>query len=337
MIWYDTIEQNNLTLHLKPISIRDLFYFQYSPATIFYINNDKIFQEIYKKDSPINKEALSFIIKKTDGNIFIDSHEYEQIKSHQQENLRKTIRSISMSKNSKNIKRLINLLSLNLKYLYQNPQSDDQLNLQYQSIISTFNLVFENEEILPFLFQEIYNQQHYYIINQPLISSLNLIRFLLKQNFYNKKEMESLFITSYFKDIGMSSIPFENYEGVIKTEREKKIFSNHPNVSVKYLFGRLPLNLSNLNIIKHHHVYHSLINKDLKQIKSENNESIILGFETLLVSVMDIIAGMTNKRPFRETKSLFESLIVIKKIMIKDYPKEFTVLVNFFKRFFVKR
>jgi len=337
MIWYDTIEQNNLTLHLLPISIRDLFYFQYSPATIFYLNKERVFQEIYKKNSPINKESLSFIIKKTDGNIFIDSFEYEKIKSLQQENLRKTIRSISMSKNSKNIKRLINLLSLNLKYLYQNPQSDDQLNLQYQSIISTFNLILESPDILPFLYQEIYKQKHYYIITQPLISSLSLLSLLLKQNFYNKKEMENLFITSYFKDIGMSSIPFENYEGLLQTEREKKLFSNHPNVSVKYLFGRLPLNLNNLNIIKHHHSYHSLVNKDLRQIKEQSNESIILGFETLLVSVMDIIAGMTSNRPFRETKTLFESLIVIKKIMIKDYPKEFTVLVNFFKKFFAKK
>ena len=337
MIWYDTIEQNNLTLHLLPISIRDLFYFQYSPATIFYLNKERVFQEIYKKNSPINKESLSFIIKKTDGNIFIDSFEYEKIKSLQQENLRKTIRSISMSKNSKNIKRLINLLSLNLKYLYQNPQSDDQLNLQYQSIISTFNLILESPDILPFLYQEIYKQKHYYIITQPLTSSLSLLSLLLKQNFYNKKEMENLFITSYFKDIGMSSIPFENYEGLLQTEREKKLFSNHPNVSVKYLFGRLPLNLNNLNIIKHHHSYHSLVNKDLRQIKEQSNESIILGFETLLVSVMDIIAGMTSNRPFRETKTLFESLIVIKKIMIKDYPKEFTVLVNFFKKFFAKK
>ena len=124
---------------------------------------------------------------------------------------------------------------------------------------------------------------------------------------------------------------------LLQTEREKKLFSNHPNVSVKYLFGRLPLNLNNLNIIKHHHSYHSLVNKDLRQIKEQNNESIILGFETLLVSVMDIIAGMTSNRPFRETKTLFESLIVIKKIMIKDYPKEFTVLVNFFKKFFAKK
>lgn len=337
MIWYDTIEQNNLTLHLLPISIRDLFYFQFSPATIFYINKEKIFQEIYKKNSPINRESLNFIIKKTDGNIFIDSYEYEEIKILQQENLRKTIRSISMSKNSKNIKKLINLLSLNLKYLYQNPQSDTQLNLQYQSIISTFNLIIENEDVIPFIIQETYKQKHYYIITQPFISSLNLLSFLLKQNFYNKKEMENLFITSYFKDIGMSSIPFESYQGIIKTEREKKLFSNHPNISVKYLFGRLPLNLNSLNIIKYHHSYHSLIDKDLEEIKQKSNESIILGFETLLVSVMDIIAGMTSNRPFRETKSLFESLIVIKKIMIKDYPKEFTVLVNFFKRFFARK
>ncbi|MBG08774.1 MAG: hypothetical protein CME68_08450 [Halobacteriovoraceae bacterium] len=337
MIWYDTIEQNNLTLHLKPISIRDLFYFQYSPATIFYVNKEKVFQEVYKKNSPINREALSFIIKKTDGNIFIDSSDYEEVINLQQGNLRKTIRSISMSKSLKNIKKLINLLSLNLKYLYQNPQSDNQLNLQYQSIISTFNLIIENEDVIPFLFQEIYKQKHYYIITQPFISSLNLLSFLLKQKFYNKKEMENLFVTSYFKDIGMSSIPFENYEGLIQTEREKKLFSNHPNVSVKYLFGRLPLNLNNLNIIKHHHSYHSLVNKDLREIKNQNNESIILGFETLLVSVMDIIAGMTSNRPFRETKSLFESLIVIKKVMIKDYPKEFTILVNFFKRFFAKK
>ena len=59
--------------------------------------------------------------------------------------------------------------------------------------------------------------------------------------------------------------------------------------------------------------------------------------KTQKLLALDWVHPMTSKRPFRETKSLFESLIVIKKIMIKDYPKEFTVLVNFFKRFFVKR
>ena len=64
----------------------------------------------------------------------------------------------------------------------------------------------------------------------------------------------------------MSSIPFEKFEGSIQTDRERLLFLNHPNISVKYLFGRLPLSLNSLNIIKHHHSYHSLIEKNSKLI-----------------------------------------------------------------------
>ena len=129
----------------------------------------------------------------------INSLDYEKLKSYQKENLRKTIRAISMSKSNKNIKKLINLLSLNLKYLYQNPQSDSQLILQYQSIVSTFNLLIENEDIIPYFYQEILRQKHYYIINQPLISSIILFNFLIKQSFYNRKEIENFLLQVILK------------------------------------------------------------------------------------------------------------------------------------------
>ena len=236
-----------------------------------------------------------------------------------------------MEKSPKAVRKLINLLSINLNYLYERPNSDELLILQYQSILNLFNFLQDNPNYLKVIYEEILNQGHHYIINQPLISSIFLFGFLKSNQFYSKKEMETLFVTSYFKDLGMASIPSEKYNGPIKTKKDQFLFSNHPNSSVKYLIGRIPLGSNYLNIIKFHHFHHSLIsNKNYYK----NNENIIIGFETNIISIMDIISAMISKRPFRSQLTLFESLIVAKKIMIRDFPKEFSYLVNFFKDFF---
>ena len=236
-----------------------------------------------------------------------------------------------MEKSPKAIRKLINLLSINLNYLYENPNSDELLTLQYQSILNLFNFLQENTNYLKLIYEEIVNQAHHYIINQPLISSLFLFGFLKSNQFYSKKEMETLFIASYFKDLGMASIPSEKFDGPIKTKKDQLLFSNHSNCSVKYLIGRIPLGTNYLNIIKFHHFHHSLVSDNKLE---KNNENVIIGFETNIISIMDIISAMISKRPFRSQLTLFESLIVAKKIMIRDFPKEFSYLVIFFKDFF---
>jgi hypothetical protein len=330
MIWLDTLEQNSLTLQLTSISIRELFYLNQSPCSIFLFTEEKIFKEVLRKGDLINRDSLALLVKNGRGRVFITYDDHENIKEKQQENLRKIIRSLSMEKSSKTLRRLVNLLSINLHYLYENPSSDQFLLLQYQSIINVFNFLMENTNYIQLLYNETQKQGHHYIINQPFISSIFLLGFLISTQFYNKKEMETLFLTSYFKDIGMATIPSDKYENQIKTKKDQLLFLHHPNASIKYLFGRIPLSANYLNIIKFHHFHHSLINN--KAI-TPTNENIIIGFETTLISIMDIIAAMTSQRPFRASLSLFESLVISKKIMINDFPKEFSYLVNFFKNF----
>ncbi|MEE2744933.1 MAG: hypothetical protein VYD54_13555 [Bdellovibrionota bacterium] len=331
MIWFDTLEQNHLNLQLTSISIRELFYLAQSPCSLYLFTEEKVFKEAIRKDDLINRESLSLLIKNGRGQVFISYTDYERLKESQQDNLRKTIRSLSMEKSPKAIRKLINLLSINLNYLYENPNSDELLTLQYQSILNLFNFLQENTNYLKLIYEEIVNQAHHYIINQPLISSLFLFGFLKNNQFYSKKEMETLFIASYFKDLGMASIPSEKFDGPIKTKKDQLLFSNHPNSSVKYLIGRIPLGTNYLNIIKFHHFHHSLVSDNKLE---KNNENVIIGFETNIISIMDIISAMISKRPFRSQLTLFESLIVAKKIMIRDFPKEFSYLVNFFKDFF---
>ena len=152
---------------------------------------------------------------------------------------------------------------------------------------------------------------------------------------YSDSEIENLFITSYFKDIGMSSIPAEKYDRDELTDKEKALLSGHAAHSVQILKGRLPLSPNHLNIILHHHSFSLLTNDlhlDLKQ--KEREGELIAGFETMLVTVMDVISAMITGRPFRPPTKLFESLDLIKILIADQYPQEFRLIVSFFKSFF---
>ena len=59
-----------------------------------------------------------------------------------------------------------------------------------------------------------------------------------------------------------------------------------------------------------------------------------MGIESTLVAVFDIIVAMTSKRPFRNERSMYHTLEVVKRLMIDDYPQEFRALVIFLKQFY---
>ena len=83
------------------------------------------------------------------------------------------------------------------------------------------------------------------------------------------------------------------------------------------------------------------MNDKIKNIASRNHHSeeqeIVFGIESTLVSVFDIFVAMTSDRPYRKGMSHYKALEVIKKVMADEYPQEFKALVIFFKQFFKKR
>lgn len=80
------------------------------------------------------------------------------------------------------------------------------------------------------------------------------------------------------------------------------------------------------------------MNDRIKNIASKNHphdeQEIIYGIESTLVSVFDIFVAMTSDRPYRKGMTHYKALEVIKKIMADDYPQEFKALVIFLKQFF---
>jgi hypothetical protein len=130
-------------------------------------------------------------------------------------------------------------------------------------------------------------------------------------------------------------IPDAKYDVKNPSERDQDMFADHANFSFDLLEGRLPISKNNLTIIKYHH----FLNDKMKNIVGKNPEitrepDLILGFESTLVAVFDILVAMTSDRPYRRGMPLYQALEVIKKLMADDYPQEFKALVIFLKNFY---
>ena len=149
---------------------------------------------------------------------------------------------------------------------------------------------------------------------------------------YIDKDIELFFLTSYFKDIGMSAVPVEKYNDEHLTDDDKLLLASHPQLSVNILKGRVPLPPNHLKIIENHHIYSTLTNQ--MNLSSKDDPNNIFGFETMMISVMDTVAAMTTDRPFRKAESLYKSLDLIRLLIGDKYPQEFKLIVFYFKNFF---
>jgi len=328
---FDAIERNNLSFHLTPITIRDLFYLDKCPCDIYghYNGRFKIMLEDGMKLLPV---SLKKLIDDDQVHLFIYENALKSLIKKQQDNLVHSSRSMSIGNLKENAIKLLNLLTLNMNYLYQFPYNDEYLKLQYQSIKVLGNFLINNLEMHKTLYQDYIKQKHYYIFSQPMLSSLFLVGVLKASKIYSEREIENLFVTSYFKDIGMSSIPSEKFQIDLLDDDDKFLLSSHAEQSVKILQGRLSLTSNYFKIIEHHHAY-SAMGRGLIDNSIEDSEFII-GFETMIVSIMDIIAAMISERPYRTETKLFDALELIKFIIADQHPREFKIIVYYFKKFF---
>lgn len=328
---FDIIEQNSLTFKLTPISFREIFFITEAPCDI-YAQLDGLLKIVLHKKAEISSPILKELLQKKLVNLFVIQEERIHLKIAQQANLTSVTRSLSIGDPLEKARLQTNLLTLNMGYLYEDPTDDNNLNLQVQSAKNLAIFLFNKPQIHEALYKEFIKQGHHYIFAQPFLSTLFLLGVMKNSRLYIDKDIELFFLTSYFKDIGMSAIPVEKYNNDQLTDEDKKLLASHPQLSVNIIKGRVPLPPNHLKIIENHHIYSTLTNQ--MNLSSKDDPNNIYGFETMMISVMDTVAAMITDRPFRKAESLYKSLDLIRLLIGEQYPQEFKLIVFYFKHFF---
>ena len=332
---FDILTDNSLGLKLEAISIRELFYIGNAPCNVYVYEKQK-FKPILTFGKMIDVQLLKDLLKNNMLKIFVPKVErYKIIETHQQV-LTKLTRSLSMGVNINNVKKQLNVLTITLQHLYEDPTNDDILTTQFQGIKNLFKFLIEHPENHYELYIEYAKSKHHFIFSQPMFSSIFLTGILKNSHLFSLREMENLFIASYFKDVGMSAIPYEKYDQVKLSKRDRKSFLNHPENSIKILTGRIPLSYNFFKIIEAHHFLSILKSEMINDEEPESEDQLIIGSETILVIALDIFAALISERPYRKAVSLFEALEILKDQIGNQYPREFKLIVNYFKIFFAQ-
>lgn len=327
------LRQNSLALNLRPVFIGQLALLEVMDSEA-YAYKDGSFEIALKKNGQITPEFLKNYSKNCSKEIYISELDFNNVQKKIGEQLLKLTRSQSIGDALRNSSRQANLLSLQMANLYDNPFDDELLKNQYQSSKNFSSLLFNNKEIHSSLYNRYQKQNHHYIIGQPFLSSMLLLSFIQHTKMFNEKEIQNLFLTSYFKDIGKSFIPREKFETQNLEFSDKQIFGEHSDRSVEILQGRLPLNKTQLNIIKNHHFLNHIVQAKILGRKVDLENNFLTGVESALLSSIDILVAMTSQRPYREPISYFKALEFLKLVLQDEYPTEFKSLVLFLKRFF---
>ncbi len=324
---FNLFEQSFLNSKLIPLSIRELLHVHSAPCDLYkFENGDYVI--FIPKGQDILRSDLKKLIEKGTFHFYIEYQEIKTFQTAHQDNLRKITRSLSVGDPLKNSQRQMSLLTINMGHLFKDPVNDTALDLQYQSAFNLVNFLLDNEKYIHFIFKDFSKQKHHYTLSQPLLSSLMLCSFLQFTHHFSDREIKMLFLTSYFKDIGMSLLPTDTFEKENLDESERKLVKDHSVHSINILQGRVPLNPSYFNIIGNHHSF-SMINPNGRQ-------ELVEGIETLFVVMMDMFVAMISKRPYRAGMTVYEALTKLSTVYGKDYPREFKVFVQFIQRFFSK-
>ena len=85
-----------------------------------------------------------------------------------------------------------------------------------------------------------------------------------------------------------------------------------------------------MRIIEFHHAYAGIT----AEYTNPQLDQQILGFETMIISMMDIIAAMITPRPYRSALPIYDALHLVKYLIADQYPSEFRMMVGHFHQFF---
>jgi hypothetical protein len=328
------INHSSIALKLKAINVTRLALVG-SLKNAAFAHFDGEFIQVLRGNEIISSEYIRQHALKHGPIIFISSEDAADIDEKLKEQLIKLTRSLSVGDPLKNGRRHGNLLTLQMSNLYDDPFNDQALATQYQSAQNFFNLMIKNKNIHKKVFEHVAGTPHHYTVSQPLLSSILLLSFLQHSKMFSKRELENLFLTSYFKDIGMSLIPREKFELADLTSDEKQLFDEHAKNSMKILESRINLNRNYLRLIENHHFLNHKIRAKIHGIEMPKDD-LLHGLDSTLLSAMDILVAMISPRPYREATSVFDGLDLLKKVLSDEYPQEFKSLVLFVRQFFKK-
>lgn len=327
------LEQHRLSLKLKPISVGQLSITD-ALGHAAYSFKDGSFTVALVPHEGITADFIRKYARETSSVIYIHEEDFLELNAILAQRLLKLTRSLSIGDPQKNGAKHAHLLSLQMANLYQDPFNDELLNNQFKSSQNLSNLLINNRETQKSIYHNVSRQGHHYTIAQPMLSSILLLSFIQTMGLFSEKEAQGLFITSYFKDIGMSFVPREKFELAHLSEFDKKIFSEHSENSMKILKGRVPLAGHQLELIKNHHYLNYKIQALAANVKFEPREDLLTGLESAILSAVDILVAMTNDRPYRQATSVFKALELLKRVLSDDHPQEFKSLVIFIRNFF---
>lgn len=333
MSTFKAIFQNNLSYQLVPLPIRELFHLNKLPCDVYGIV-DGLFSLIFEKNTKVDREIIMNLISSGHRKVFIYEKDFSYLVEIQQESLRSVSRSLSIGDPIDKGRKFFSLLSINLRYLYDDPTNDEILNLQLQSMVNFSKFLLKNSNHQIALFEEILKQKHHFTQAQPLLSSIFLLGILRHSKQYSERECEQIFIASYFKDIGMASIPAELYDRETLTLKEESLFKKHASESVRLLEGRIGLSRDKLQLIEYHHLYSHLGERNSRHKANRDVDVMMCGLETMLVNMTDVIAAMITGRPYQQAVSLFDALQFVRTVIGDQYPQEFKLFVGYFKNFF---
>ncbi len=325
------IQQNALAFKLTPVSLRELMVLGHTPCDL-YLPQELGFKVVLKNKQSLTNEAIKNFLSSGVVQLFAEEEHYPHIIEAIQSELKKITRSLSIGNPLDNAKRQVNLITIHLTHLYETPTDNEKLQLQFQSVKNLAHFLINNPKVHSPLYNSFKEQKHHYIFAQPMLASIFLLGILQQSRLLSHKELESLFLTSYFKDIGMSIIPVEKYNHPELSRQDKALFAKHPQLSLDLLAGRVALSPTYLKIIENHHTF-SLLGADGFDPEKPHGK-FIGGFETMIISVTDIIAAMISERPYREATSLFDALELIRVLIADNYPEEFKYIVHYFRQFF---
>lgn len=331
----NAIEINRLNLKLKPVFIGKLTIID-SLSNPAYSYDQGRFKEVLSPKQAISKDFIGNYALKSGRNIFVEQADFDLIDEKLREQLTKHTRALSIGDVNKNAKKQVNLLTMQMSSLYDNPFNDELLTNQFQNSKNLGNLLYNNKNIQKDVYHNLSKQNYHYTHKQPLLSSIMLLSYFQHLGLFTELEIQNMFLTSYFKDLGMSFIPREKFELAHLSDFDKNLFADHAENSMKLLEGRVPLSQSQLNIIKNHHFLNTKIQAMASDRAYIPEQDFISGIESVMMSSIDILVAMTHSRPYREAKSSFQSLELLKKVLADEYSQEFKTLVFFLKNFLTK-
>jgi hypothetical protein len=327
------VEHHQLGLKLRSVLVGELFLAKKLRSSV-YVFKDGIFLPILQENTVPSKEHITGLISSRHKEVYVHQDDFHDIKDNLKNALVKITRSLSVGDPLVNGTKELKLLSLNLNGLYQNPHNDQLLMLQFQSSQNLSKFLIENKKHQSQYFQSLLKENFHFTLVQPMLSSLLLLSFLQSIHLFHEKEIENLFLASYLKDLGISMIPEDKYDIKNLSGKNQELFANHAVFSFDLLDGRIPLSKNYLHIIKNHHFLNDKLKGMINKRPYESEEQMLMGIESTLVGVFDILVAMTSERPYRKPLSFYQALEVIKKMMADDYPQEFKALVIFLKQFF---